>query len=175
MLTCIIPCLLMSVERWVSRWLVWVHLDGLALDLQMKEWSLEQEHTPSLFTGEVGPISGTRGCCELDQTLKQSWEIESYGTELSDQIVCTEEEKVAFEKSVALFITTMRYLAWPCHEKEKRPQLPNNRQMAESHLLNTEKSLKKKEFVEKEYQKTIDIYVEKGYLRKVPENEAPTP
>ena len=59
--------------------------------------------------------------------------------------------------------------------KEQRPELPNNRQVAEFRLCSTERNLKKKEFVEKEYQKTIKTYVEKGYLRKVPENEAPPP
>ena len=47
--------------------------------------------------------------------------------------------------------------------------------MADSCLLSTEKNLRKKEFVEREYQRTIETYVEKGYLRKVPENEAPPP
>ena len=59
--------------------------------------------------------------------------------------------------------------------KEQRPELPNDRQGAEFRLCSTERNLKKKEFVEKEYQKTIKTYVEKGYLRKVPENEAPPP
>ena len=129
----------------------------------------------TLFTWEVGPISGTRDCCELEQTLKRFWEIESYGTELCDRIVCTEEEKVTLEKvSSSVRYNNGRYsVAVPW--KEQRPQLPNNRQMAESRLLSTERNLKKKEFVGKEYQKTIETYVEKGYLRKVPEAEAPPP
>ena len=111
----------------------------------------------------------------MDQTLKRFWEIESYGTELCDRIVCTEEEKVALEKvSSSVRYNNGRYsVAVPW--KEQRPQLPNNRQMAESRLLSTERNLKKKEFVGKEYQKTIEMYVEKGYLRKVPEAEAPPP
>ena len=111
----------------------------------------------------------------MDQTLKRFWEIESYGTELCDRIVCTEEEKVALEKvSSSVRYNNGRYsVAVPW--KEQRPQLPNNRQMAESRLLSTERNLKKKEFVGKEYQKTIETYVEKGYLRKVPEAEAPPP
>ena len=80
----------------------------------------------TLFTRDVGPISGTRDCCELDQTLKRFWEIESYGTELCDQIVCTEEEKVALEKvSCSVRYNNGRYsVAVPW--KEQRPQLPNN-------------------------------------------------
>lgn len=34
----------------------------------------------------------------MDQTFKRFWEIESYGTELCDRIICTEEEKVALAK-----------------------------------------------------------------------------
>jgi len=121
----------------------------------------------TLFTREGGPISETGGCCELDQTLKRFWEIESYGTGLCDRIVCTEEEKVTLEKvSSSLRYNNGRYsVAVPW--KERRPQVPNNRQMAESRLLSTERNLKKKEFVEKEYQK--------GYLREVSETEAPPP
>ena len=51
--------------------------------------------------------------------------------------------------------------------KSERPQLPNNRQMAVSRLTSTEKNLKKNPEVAAEYQKTIDAYVSKGYLRKV--------
>ena len=89
--------------------------------------------------------------------------------------MCTEEEKVALEKvSSSVRYNNGRYsVAVPW--KEQRPQLPNNRQMAESRLLSTERNLKKKEFVGKEYQMTIKTYVEKGYLCKVPEAEAPPP
>ena len=87
--------------------------------------------------------------------------------------MCTEEEKVALEKvSSSDRYNDGRYsIAVPW--KEQRPQLPNNRQVAEFRLCSTERNLKKKEFVEKEYPKTIKTYVEKGYLRKVPENETP--
>ena len=118
-------------------------------------------------------MGGTRGCCELDQTLKRFWEIESYGTEVSGRIVCTKEERLALETvSSSVRYSDGRYsVAVPW--KEQRPCLPNNLQVAESRLRSTERNLKKKGFVEKEYQKVIDTYVEKGYLRKVPESEAP--
>ena len=127
----------------------------------------------TLFTRDVGPVSVAGGCCDLDGTLKRFLEIESYGTELNDRVVCTEEERLALEKvSSSVCYNGERYsVAVPW--KGQRPQLPDNRQMAESRLLSTEKDLKKKEIVEREYKKTIETYFEKGYLRKVPENEAP--
>ena len=129
----------------------------------------------TLFTKDVGPVSVAGGCCDLDGTLKRFWEIESYGTELNDRVVCTEEERLALDKvSSSVCYNGERYsvaVPWKGH----RPQLPDNRQMAESHLLSTEKNLKKKAIDEREYKKTIETCVEKGYLRQVPENEAPPP
>ena len=129
----------------------------------------------TLFTRDVEPVSVAGGCCDLDGTLRRFWEIESYGTELNDRVVCTAEERLALERvSSSVCYNGERYsVAVPW--KGQRPQLPDNRQMAESRLLSTEKNLKKREFVEREYKKTIETYVEKGYLRKVPENEAPPP
>ena len=129
----------------------------------------------TLLTREAGPVYGAGSCCELDQTLERFWEIENYGTEPNVSIVCTQEEKLALEKvSSSVRYNNGRYsIAVPW--KEQRPQLPNNRQVAESRLCNTERNLKKKEFVEAEYQKTIKTYMEKGYLRRVPENEPPPP
>ena len=79
----------------------------------------------TMFTREVGPISGTGGCCELYQTLQWFWEIESYGTQLCDRIVCAEEEKVALEKvSSSVCYNNGRYsVAVPL--KRQKPQLPN--------------------------------------------------
>ena len=128
----------------------------------------------TLFTRDVGPVSVAGGCCDLDGTLKRFWEIESYGTELNDRVVCTEEERLALEKVTSSVCYNGERYSVAVPWKGQRPQLPDNRQMAESRLLSTEKNLKK-EIVEREYKKTIETYVEKGNLRKVPENEAPPP
>jgi len=85
--------LLMSVERRANCSLVWVPSGGLVMGLQKVEWSPEQEYIIRIISNK-----GTGCCCELDQALKRFWEVESYGTELNDKIVCTEEEKLALEK-----------------------------------------------------------------------------
>ena len=59
--------------------------------------------------------------------------------------------------------------------KENRPTLPDNREHALKRLASTEKKLKKDMAVCKEYQNTIESYVEKGYLRKVGKDEAIPP
>lgn len=102
------------------------------------------------------------------RTPRRFWEIECYWTEVSDRIVCTDEERMALEAiSSSFFYNDGRYsVAVPW--KEQRPCLPNNRQVAESRLRSTEKNLKKKGFVE-EYQKVIDT------CGKVSGSEAPSP
>ena len=129
----------------------------------------------TLLTREAGQGCGVGVCCGLEQTLKRFWEVENSGTEASDLLVCTEVEKLALQKvSSSVQYKNERYrIAVPW--KEQRPQLPNNRQIAESRLRSTERNLKKNDFVEKKYQETIAAYVEKGYLRKVPKTEDPPP
>lgn len=56
---------------------------------------------------------------------------------------------------------------------KNRPRFPKNRQEVESRIRSSERNLKKKGFVEKEFQKVIDTYLEKGYLCQLPESEAP--
>lgn len=67
----------------------------------------------------------------MEQTLKRFWEKESYGMEVSDRVVCTEEERSALEAMISsVHYNDGRYsVAILC--KERRPCLLNNRQVAE--------------------------------------------
>ena len=55
--------------------------------------------------------------------------------------------------------------------KDEKPELPDTKPMALSRLRSTERNLKKDDRVAEDYKKTIQAYVEKGYLRKVPLEE----
>ena len=55
------------------------------------------------------------------------------------------------------------------------PKLPDNCEHAMSPLCNTEKKLKKDDFTRAEYEKTINSYIKKGYLRRVSEEETTPP
>ena len=78
------------------------------------------------------------------------------------------------EESISYDGTTCRYkVAVPW--KDNRPKLQNNRKAAISRLCSTEKKLKKHEFAQGEYQQTIEAYIEKGYLRRVKDDEKPPP
>ena len=55
--------------------------------------------------------------------------------------------------------------------KDGKPERPDTKPMALSCLRSTERNLKKDNRVAEEYKATIQAYVEKGYLRKVPSDE----
>ena len=55
--------------------------------------------------------------------------------------------------------------------KDDKPELPDTKLMALSCLRSTERNLKKDNRVAEEYKATIQGYVEKGYLRKLPSDE----
>lgn len=96
----------------------------------------------TLFTRDVGLTSVTRGCCESDQSLKRFWEIESYGTELRDRMVCSEEEKVALEKvSRSVCYNNGRYnvaVPWKKQRPSAAQQSPNNRIPSSGHREKSE-------------------------------------
>ena len=110
---------------------------------------------------------------DIDQTLRRFWEIEKCGTEGEQVKVFTEEEKTALNKvneSLSYSLDTCRYkLSVPW--KDTRPNLPDNYSMAKYRLSSTERKLNKNDFVRAEYQATLQSYIEKGYLRKVPADE----
>ena len=111
-------------------------------------------------------------CCNLDQTLRNFWEIESAGTEIQPRIL-SQEEKEALEKvKKSLVKVEGRYqvgVPW----RGERPKMPDNRVMAISRLRSTEKNLMKNSIIAKEYQNVIDSYLEKGYLRKIEPTKEP--
>ena len=119
--------------------------------------------------------SSSSGCCDINQSIRRFWEIETYGSEGNDIRICTEEEQLAMKKvkqSVTYNRSTCRYkvgVPW----KEDRPTLPDNREAAFSRLRNTERKLKKDQFIEAEYRETIKTYIEKGHLRHVSFKEPP--
>ena len=81
-------------------------------------------------------------CCDLDQSIKRFWEIETFGTETCETRIYTDEENAALtqvKESLSYDDTTHRYtvgVPW----KADRPKLPDNRESAKSRLRWTEKS-----------------------------------
>ena len=115
--------------------------------------------------------AGEVSCCDLDRTLKGFWEVEDSGVGIITPQVMTEEERAALEKvKNSCTIVEGRYqvgVPW----KRGQPYLSDNRAIAESRLVSTEKNLRKSPIVAEEYCRTVKEYVEKGYLRKVNPNQ----
>ena len=131
------------------------------------EYMLRSHCTRILFTKGTTMNANLMECCNLDCTLRNFWEIENVGTEAAYPNILTQEEILALQKvKESLSVVDGRYqvgVPW----KEEKSELPNNRSMAISRLCCTEKNLTKKSIVAKEYQRTIEAYLQKGYLRKI--------
>ena len=124
-----------------------------------------------MFTKEPLWSDGRDSCCDVDNSLKRFWEIEKSGTERIDRLVLTQEERLTLNKvKHSLKCEKERYrvtVPW----KDEKPELPDTKPMALSPLRSTERNFKKDAHVAEDYKKTIQAYVEKGYLRKVPLDE----
>ena len=125
----------------------------------------------TLFTREPLWNERKRSCCDVDNSLKRFWEIEKSDTDREDRLVLTEEERLALNKvKDSLEYENGKYrVAVPW--KDDKPKLPDTKPMALSRLRSTERNLKKDNRVAEGYKATIQAYVEKGYLRKVPSDE----
>ena len=86
----------------------------------------------------------------------------------------TSDESVAWHKvSTSIQFENGHYVVaipW----RNERPSLPNNRPLAEKRLESTERKLEKNPEIAEAYQKVIEEYLEKNYIRRVSLDE-PTP
>lgn len=105
-----------------------------------------------------------------NDTLKQFWDIEDVSSPLETPIVRIEDQLALKRVESSLPYDKEMYrvsIPW----KRNKPILPNNYEMAFSRLANTEKRLKRSPDVAHAYSQCIDQYVEKGYVRKIQEND----
>lgn len=131
--------------------------------------SSRRTHTiRTLFSRNRVDVNTVPPCCDVDEYVKRFWEIESCGTENVNSKIFTKEETDVLTKmkeTMSYNSETSRYkIATPW--KENRPTLPNNKEHALTRLSSNEKKLKKDMIVCKEYQQTIESYVERGICVK---------
>lgn len=111
----------------------------------------------------------SHGDSELNATLKWFWGIESVETV---QPSMSRNDKLALDSvDKSLMYTNNSYtvsVPW----KDSKRQLPNNYGMALNRLKNTEKRLRKDQHVGEVYSETIEKYVQKVYIRKVPDADS---
>uniref|UniRef100_A0A8W8P1X9 CCHC-type domain-containing protein n=1 Tax=Magallana gigas TaxID=29159 RepID=A0A8W8P1X9_MAGGI len=107
---------------------------------------------------------------ESDKILCKFWEMENFSEPQKKQSF-SPEERSAYEKvkDSLKFVDDHYEVAIPW--KEEKPDLPCNYDMALQRLENTEKRLMKNPEVRDSYSKTIEQYLEKGYIRKINQDE----
>ena len=108
---------------------------------------------------------------ELNCLLKRFWDLESIGNTSSGQQHLTPEDKLAWTKvNNSLKFGGQHYegaVPW----RDERPQLPNNLPMAKKRLVSTERKLMKDKEVAVAYQQVLKDYLDKKYIRRVPDDE----
>ena len=106
---------------------------------------------------------------ELNDMMKNFWEVDSNGTYSNTQILSLDDKMVLSHMENTVQFKDGRYevsIPW-----KSEPHLPDNSEMALKRLAQTEKRIKKNPEVESRYSETIEKYLEKGYLRKVEKQE----
>ena len=83
----------------------------------------------ALFSKEPIWSNGRESCCDVNNSLQRFWEIEKSGTECTDRLVLTEEERLALNKvKDSRKYKKGRYrVAVPW--KDEKPELPNTKPM----------------------------------------------
>ncbi|XP_052771184.1 uncharacterized protein LOC128210870 [Mya arenaria] len=102
---------------------------------------------------------------ELNNTLKQFWEVDSSGTTENNVLTVNEKKVIEKTEKTVKYENEMYTVGLPW--KEVNVSLPDNYDSALKRLENTEKRLKKNPVVFSAYQKTLENYEEKGYIRRV--------
>ncbi|KAJ8049997.1 hypothetical protein HOLleu_02999 [Holothuria leucospilota] len=109
---------------------------------------------------------------ELNQSLRQFWEVENFGAVPPKQLELKPDEVSAMSKVKGSLDYRMgRYQVRVPWKGDSGPLLPDNRDMAISRLQSTEKRLKANPSLGKDYSDTIERYLSKGYIRKVEKSD----
>lgn len=121
--------------------------------------------------GEVAPT--VEQSDDLNALLKRFWELETMGITPPKPVMTTDETAAWHKVSKSIKFENDHYVVavpW----RNERPSLPNNRPLAEKRLESTERKLAKNPENVESYQKVIEEYSEKNYIRRGSPDE-PTP
>jgi hypothetical protein len=109
----------------------------------------------------------------LDEDFKRLWNMDLMETKNTDSL--NPEEKLALTKAKqSRKLVGDRYemsIPW----KDAKPDLPDNRPVAERRLRSLECLLRKKPDIAEKYQTTFNANIEKGYIVKIPPGEIEKP
>ena len=131
---------------------------------------IRQHQTHSVHFARTYHVRGGTELDELNCTLKRFWETEHYGIENDVPILTPKEKQAVNTVELGVKIIDGRYQI-PIPWKAERVKLPDNYDMAVRRLECTEKRLLKNPDIAASYSSTINQYAQKGYIRKVDEQE----
>ncbi|XP_064637074.1 uncharacterized protein LOC135493581 [Lineus longissimus] len=106
---------------------------------------------------------------DIDNTLRRFWEVESVVH--SKQVMSPEESQVFTKTKESLKVVEDRYQIDVPWKGDQAPSMPGSREMAEKRLVSTERKLLKDKEIAQSYQNVITQYLEKGYVKKIPDGE----
>ena len=101
---------------------------------------------------------------DLNATLKRFWDLETMRIIPLTSVMTCDESVVWHKVSSSIQFENGHYVVavpW----QDERPSLPNNRALAEKRLESTERKLEKNTEIAEAYQKVIEEYLEKNYIR----------
>ena len=107
---------------------------------------------------------------KLNTNLKKFWEIEDTPSSKEQPIIRVEEKSALKKLEMSLRYDDKMYrvgIPW----REDTTKLPDNYKMALQRLENTEKKLQRSPNLATAYKQVIESYIQKGYVRKIPEHE----
>ena len=109
----------------------------------------------------------------LNDMLKRFWDLESIDITPvnSSTAEMSPNEKLAWQKVTESMTFKDGYYEVAVPWKKQRPSLPNNAELAKKRLRSTERKLAKDPEVAAAYQRVINEYLAKNYIRKVPPHE----
>jgi hypothetical protein len=106
---------------------------------------------------------------DTNTLLQKMWDIESIKVSKEALLNTSEKEAVMSTDRTRKFIGNRYEVGIPW--KTGEPKLTDNQEMAESRLINLEKSLRRRPEIAIEYEKQITDQERKGYIRQIPPNE----
>ncbi|XP_064633630.1 uncharacterized protein LOC135491588 [Lineus longissimus] len=109
---------------------------------------------------------------EINDNLRAFWEIESISKVNEGQTPLNEiDRKVLQNARSSVKIVEDRYQVAVPWKGNHLPAMPDSREMAEKRLISTETKLQKNPELGKSYSRVIQQYQEKGYIKKIKDDE----
>ena len=108
---------------------------------------------------------------DVNQTLRKFWEVENCGVSETETQMSVEEKSALQTVKESLTQEDGRYQVGIPWKSGREPDMKSNYNMAMKRLICMERKLQKQPTTAENYQSIINDYLDKGYVRKIPDGE----